>query len=93
MAYRIIANDLPKVPRVFTPISVAQTPEENDRALFYAFLARAGVYSSVESMPDDLLIELTTEPEFYADCSGFEQELIVRLSARPVVGLDDLRFD
>lgn len=58
---------------------VAATPIENTYAHAQGGVWRAA--SSLENTPDEAF-ELLLEPEFYADCSPLERELIVRLASR-----------
>ena len=82
MADKILDDDLPTVPKVFTPVRVAQTPEEEAQASYSADLGKLGVFGDWERMTDADLFALASEPEFLADCTLLERELIVRLGAR-----------
>lgn len=79
MADKILDDDLPTVPKVFTPVQIAQTPEEEAQAQFYANLCKLGVPRDWERITDDELMALATEPEFLAECTPLERELIARL--------------
>jgi hypothetical protein len=75
-------DDLPTVPKVFTYIRIAATPEEEAQAQYSATVCKAAPVTNWERMTDDDLIELAREPEFYAGCTPLERELIVRLSTQ-----------
>ena len=61
-------------------VRIAQTPQENTFALIRGALH--GCYQGFDTITDDDMVALMTEPEFYADCTPLEKELIIRLCAR-----------
>lgn len=73
-----LVDDLPTEPRA--SVRVATSPIANA----YAH-AQGGVWRCARSLKkasDEALVELLLEPEFYAECSPLERELIVRLASR-----------
>jgi hypothetical protein len=74
----IVDDDLPTTPKA--SVRVAATPIESSYAHAQGCLWSAA--RSLENASDEELVELLQEPEFYADCTPLERELIVRLSSR-----------
>lgn len=74
----IVDDDLPTTPKA--SVRVAASPIENTYAHAQGGVRRAA--KSLENASDEELVELLLEPEFYADCTPLERELIVRLSSR-----------
>lgn len=75
-------DDLPTVPRAC--VRVASAGDENT----YAH-AQGGIWSAARALSDctdEALVALMAEPEFYADCTPLERELIVRLKTRLELG-------
>ena len=77
-----LADDLPTVPKVFTFIRVADTPDEEARAQRAVELLKVAPVADWERMTDAEVVTLASEPEFLTDCTPLERELIVRLAAR-----------
>ena len=82
MAKQILDDDLPTVPKVFTPVHVAETPEEEARAQYFYALSKVAPVTDLERMTDEEFVTVAMEPEFLAECTPLERELIVRLHAR-----------
>ena len=75
---KYVIDDLPANPRASVRVA------RNDTEELYA-LAQGCVWRTarpLENLSDEKLVGLMLEPEFYAQCSGLERELIVRLAAR-----------
>ena len=88
MADQILDDDLPSVPKVFTPVRVACTPVDEAMAQLSSDYVKSFISagmdapSDLETMTDEDLTSLALEPEFLADCTPLEIELISRLAAR-----------
>ena len=88
MADQILDDDLPSVPKVFTPVRVACSPVDEAMARLRSDYAKsfisAGMVapSDLETLTDEDLTSLALEPEFLANCTPLEIELISRLAAR-----------
>ncbi len=74
----LLDDELPTVPRA--RVRIAEGHHEN----LFAHAQRVSLLArrDIEDMDDEDLVPLLMEPEFMADCSGLERELIVRLAGR-----------
>lgn len=89
MAKQILDDDdLPTIPKVFTPVRIACTPAEEAMAQLSSDFTMSFIKAGLEApsdwqmMPDEEFVTLAMEPEFLVECTPLERELIVRLSAR-----------
>ena len=67
------------------PFNLNQPASTEPGAIHTYAHAWHGVWSatkSLDTVTDEELVALMLEPEFMADCSGLERELVIRLASR-----------
>lgn len=82
MATQILDDDLPLVPKVFTHIRVAETPEEEAQAQRAVEVLTVLPMTDWARMSDDDFVAMAREPEFIGECPPFAREVLCRLAAR-----------